>query len=132
MSAAQPDAAGRGVAVAIAAGRLALGVAISASTRRAITGLGFETADEGTVALARLAGGRDIALGIHGLLARDDPRRLAESSAIATGVDLGDGIAFALALSSGRLGKRALVNIPLIAGAVGAGAWATSRLRTNY
>jgi hypothetical protein len=122
------DPAGR-MALAIAAGRLALGVAISASTRRALAGLGFDDPDAGTIALARLAGGRDIALGLHGLAARDDRGRLAESSAIATAVDAGDGIAFALALRSGGLGKRALVNVPLIAAAVGAGAWATSRLR---
>ena len=118
------------LALAIAAGRLALGLAISASTRRALAGLGFDDPDDGTIALARLAGGRDIALGLHGLAARGDRSRLAESSAIATAVDCGDGIAFALALRGGDLGRRALVNLPLIAGAVGAGAWATSRLRS--
>jgi hypothetical protein len=118
------------MAVAIAAGRLALGVAISASTRRALAGLGFDDPDAGTVALARLAGGRDIALGLHGLAARNDRARLAESSAIGTAVDVGDGVAFALALRSGGLGRRALVNVPLIGAAVATGAWATSRLRS--
>lgn len=120
----------RNGALAIAAGRLGLGVAIFAFTRPALAGLGFDRADAATIALARLAGGRDIALGLHGLLARNNTARLAESSAIATAVDAGDGIAFAVALASGEMGKRAAVNVPLIAGAVVAGSWVTARLRS--
>lgn len=130
MSTPAPAGLPRNGAIAIAAGRLALGIGITAFTRRALDGLGLPSDDEGAVVLARLAGGRDIALGIHGLAARNDRQRLAESSAVATAVDLGDGIAFALALRSGGVGRRALVNVPLIAGAVGAGAWVTARLRS--
>lgn len=131
MSGAQPasDTLARNGAIAIAAGRLGLGVAICAFTRPALAGLGFDRPDAATIALARLAGGRDIALGLHGLAARDDRSRLAESSAIGTAVDVGDGLAFATAIASGEVGGRVLVNVPLIGAAVIAGAWVTSRLR---
>lgn len=125
------DPLARSAALAIAAGRLGLGVAICAFTRRALAGLGFERPDAAAIALARLAGGRDIALGLHGLAARDDPARLAESSAIATAVDAGDGAAFLAAwLAGDGIGDRAAaVNLPLIAGAVAAGAVVSARLR---
>jgi len=123
------DSVARAGAIAIAAARLGLGLAIATSTRRALAGLGFDDPGAGAIALARLAGGRDIALGLHGLSARDDRARLAESSAIATAVDAGDGIAFAAAIASGEMSKRVAVNIPLIAVAVVAGGWVTARLR---
>lgn len=124
------DPLARNGALAIAAGRLGLGVAICAFTRPALAGLGFERPDDATIALARLAGGRDIALGLHGIAARDDRARLAQSSLIATAVDAGDGLAFAAALASGDgVGKRVLLNVPLIAVAVVAGSFVTARLR---
>ena len=125
------DPLARSAAIAIAAGRLGLGLAICAFTRQALAGLGFERPDAGTIALARLAGGRDVALGLHGLAARDDDARLAESSAIGTMVDAGDGAAFLAAwLAKDGIGDRAAaINLPLIAGAVASGAVVTARLR---
>jgi len=123
-----PDSLARSAAIAIAIGRLGLGVAIFAFTRPALAGLGFDRPDAATIALARLAGGRDIALGLHGLAARNDRNRLAESSAIATAVDAGDGIAFAAAIASGELDRKALINVPVIAAAVVAGTWVSARL----
>ena len=125
------DASARSAALAIAAGRLGLGLGICAFTRQALTGLGFERSDAAAIALARLAGGRDIALGLHGLAARDDPARLAESAAIGTAVDAGDGAAFLAAwLAADGIGNRAAAtNLPLIAAAVTAGAVVTTRLR---
>ena len=131
MSAPAPDPLARTGALAIAAGRLGLGVAICAFTGRALQGLGFEADDPSAVTLARLAGGRDVALGLHGLAARHDPARLAHSSAIATAVDAGDGVAF-LAAWLGRDGipnRAAALNLPLIAAAVTSGAVVTARLR---
>ena len=125
------DPSARSAAVAIAAGRLGRGIGICAFTRQALAGLGFERSDAAAVALARLAGGRDIALGLHGLAARDDPSRLAESSAIGTAVDVGDGMAFLAAwLAADGIGNRAAaINLPLIATAVATGAVVTARLR---
>jgi hypothetical protein len=123
------DPLARSGAIAIAAGRLGLGVAICAFTRPALKGLGFDDPDPGSVALARLAGGRDIALGLHGLAARDDRDRLSEATLIAAAVDAGDGLAFGAALASGGLGRRAAINLPLIGAAVGAGALVAARLR---
>lgn len=126
-----PDPIARAGAIAIAATRVGLGIGISTFTRPALAALGFDRPDATAIVLARLAGGRDIALGIHGLTARNDASRLAESSALATAVDAGDGVAFALALSAGDgIDRKALVNLPLIAGAVVTGGWITKRLRS--
>ncbi len=129
MSATPPDPLARSGAIAIAAGRLGLGVGILAFTRPALRGLGFTGADSTSVALARLAGGRDVALGLHGLAARNDRERLAEATVIAAAVDAVDGLALGAALASGEMGRRGLVNLPLIGAAVLAGTWVTARLR---
>jgi hypothetical protein len=81
------------------------------------------------VALARLAGGRDIALGLHTLAAADDPQRLRQATAIGALVDAGDALAFGAVLGDGGPARRtALLNVPIAAGAALAGAWAVRRL----
>lgn len=76
-----------------------------------------------------MAGVRDIALGVHGLAARDDAAALRTSTLLGTAVDAGDTLAFAFALI-GRDGidRTALKNLPIAGGAVIAGAWLASRL----
>jgi len=116
--------------VAIAVARIGIGVAAFALTRPALRLAGFSRPDGSTVALARLAGARDIALGAHALANRDDRRRLSGATALATAVDLGDAIAFGSALV-GRDGidRTALMNFPVAAAAVVAGSWSAARLR---
>jgi hypothetical protein len=132
VSAAPPapvDPLARATALAIGAGRVGLGLGISAATGRALALLGFERPQPPTVALARLAGGRDIALGVHTLAVASDPGRLRQATAIGALVDLGDALAFGAALGAGgRIRRTALLNVPIAAGAAIVGAWAFRRL----
>ena len=121
--------AARREAVAIGAGRLLLGVSILAATRPALKGLGFPDPSDATVALARLAGGRDVALGLHALAVRNDRGRLREAVAIGALVDAGDAVAFGLGLRGERETRRmAMRNAPAGAAAAIAGLRALRRL----
>jgi hypothetical protein len=124
-----PDEPARAVALAIACARIAIGIGAFALTRTALRGLGFERPSGAAVALARLAGGRDIALGLHALRAAGDRGRLREATALGVAVDAGDAVAFTAALV-GRdgIGRTAALNAPLGAAAATAGAWALRRL----
>ena len=95
-----PDPLARHAAIAIAVARVGIGIGALALTRPALRSIGFADPDGTSVALARLAGGRDIALGVHGLLVRNDAASLRESTLLAAAVDAGDAGAFAAALVS--------------------------------
>ncbi len=126
----EPDPLARYGAIAIAAGRIGIGIGALAFTRPALRGLGFANPDGATVALARLAGGRDIALGIHALLVRDEPARLREASLLGAAVDAGDAGAFAAALvRRDGIDRTAWMNLPIAGSAVAAGAWVAARMR---
>ncbi len=125
----RPDPLARSAVLAIAAARLGIGIGTSAFTRRALGGLGFERPAGATVVLARLAGGRDIALGLHALAARDDRDRLREATALGILVDAGDAAAFTAALARrDGIDRTAAINAPLGAAAAIVGAWILSRL----
>ena len=125
-----PDELARLGATAIALGRLALGIGVATLTRPALRALGFPEPDGATVALARLAGGRDIALGLHGLAVRDDPVELRRSVLLGAAVDAGDTAAFATALvRRDGIDRTAAMNVPIAGAAVLAGAWVASRIR---
>jgi hypothetical protein len=127
--ASRPDSLARSGAVAIGVARIGIGVAAFAFTRPALRALGFGDPSPAAVALARLAGGRDVALGAHAISVRDDRDRLREASVLAALVDAGDTVAFLAALASPGFRRMAVLNAP--AGATGAvaGAWVASRLR---
>ena len=129
-STSQPDDLARLGATAIAAGRIGIGIGAMFLTRPALKALGFTEPDGATVALARLAGGRDIALGLHGLSVRNDPDELRKSVLLGAAVDAGDAAAFAAALV-GRDGidRTAAMNVPIAGAAVIAGAFVAMRLR---
>src|ERR1700760_5041840 len=93
----KPDPLARAAVLGIAGGRIAIGVGALLATRPALKALGFEATDTSTRALARIAGGRDIALGLLTIAVRDDREALREATAVAAAVDLGDAIAFAIA-----------------------------------
>lgn len=129
MSPGGPDEPARAVALAIGCARVGIGIGAFALTRKALRGLGFEQPSGATVALARLAGGRDIALGLHALRAAGDRERLREAIALGVAVDAGDAAAFTAALiSRDGIDRTAALNAPLGAAAAAAGAWALSRL----
>ena len=127
--AAKPDELARAMVLAVAAGRVAIGAGAFFATRKALALLGFEQPGGAAVALARLAGGRDIALGLHALRAGSDPERLREAATIGAFVDGGDAIAFAAALvSRDGIDRTAAMNVPIAGSAVVAGIWALRRL----
>jgi hypothetical protein len=125
-----PDALARAGAIAIAAGRIGIGIGALAVTRPALRTLGFDDPHPATVVLARMAGVRDVALGIHALTVMNDTAKLREASVIGAVVDAGDAFAFGAALV-GREGidAMALKNLPIAGSAVLAGAFVASRLK---
>ena len=125
-----PDPLARHAAIAIAVVRVGIGIGALAFTRPALRSLGFADPNGTSVALARLAGGRDIALGVHGSIVRDDQARLRESALLAAAVDAGDAGAFAAALVwRDGIDRTALLNLPIAASAAALGAWVAARLR---
>ena len=125
----QPDGLARAGALGIALGRIGIGVGALVATRPALSALGFEDPAPATVVLARMAGVRDIALGLQTLAVRDDAGRLRETSALGAVVDAGDAFAFGSALARREgMDAAALKSLPLAGAAVIAGAWVASRL----
>jgi len=125
-----PDGLARTAAIGIAAGRIAIGLGALVATRPALDALGFEDPHPATVVLARMAGVRDVALGLHALAVRDDAARLREASVLGVVVDGGDAFAFGSALAAREgMDAAALKSLPLAGAAVVAGAWVASRLR---
>jgi hypothetical protein len=129
LSKAGPDPLARNAVLAVAAGRLAIGIGAFFATRRALGALGFDEPSGATVALARLAGGRDLALAAHAFAVANDPVRLREAAAIGAAVDAGDAIAFGTALvTRDGIDRTAAMNAPLGAAAAAFGLWALRRL----
>jgi hypothetical protein len=120
----------RAFTLASATGRLAIGVGLALAPRQALAALGFSDPAPSTIVVARLAGGRDLAMGLATLLARRDADRLGTASLTNAGVDLGDALTFSAALAAGDEEVR-LASIMGIAAAVpsaATGAWVARRL----
>jgi hypothetical protein len=110
--------------------RVAIGVGAVALTRPALRAIGFGEPDGSTVALTRLAGGRDIAIGVQTLSARGDRDSLRRSVLLAAAVDAGDAAAFAIGFARGDgIARAAVTNFPFAAAAAGAGIYLAGRLR---
>lgn len=124
----KPDPLARTAVLGIAAGRAGIGVGALLATRPALKGLGFGAADTSTRTLARIAGGRDIALAALAFAARDDRAALREATAVATAVDLTDAICFAIAGRDRAAGRAAVQGILAGGAATIVGAWALRRL----
>jgi hypothetical protein len=124
----RPDPLARTAVLGIAAGRITIGVGAMFATRPALKALGFESTDTSARALARLAGGRDIALGLLTFAARDDRAALREATAVSAAVDLGDAISFAIAGRDPAAGRAAVQGVLAGGAATIVGAWALRRL----
>ncbi|MFT3866209.1 MAG: hypothetical protein QM729_18260 [Solirubrobacterales bacterium] len=125
---ARPDPLARAAVLGIAAGRVAIGVGALLATRPALKALGFEAGNTQTRALARIAGGRDVALGLIAFAGRDDRDALRQASAVAAAVDLGDALCFAVAGRDRAAGRAAVQGILAGGAAAAVGAWAVRRL----
>jgi hypothetical protein len=124
----KPDPLARAALVGIAGGRIAIGAGALLATRPALRVLGFEASDTSARALTRIAGGRDIALGLLTLAAREDRARLLEVAAVAAAVDLGDALCFGIAGRDPAAGRAAVQGILTGGAAAAVGAWAVRRL----
>jgi len=122
------DPRARQLALAIGAGRLAMGLSILLATRPALRKMGFGATDASGEALAKLGGGRDLALGAMTLAARDDRQALRTAILVSGACDAAD--ALSLGISAGRPETRQAGIGGVIAGSGAAAAcvWAARRL----
>ncbi len=120
----------RTLSLASGAGRIAIGVGLALAPRQTLAALGFEDASPSTIAISRIAGGRDIVLGSLTLLARGDADRLVSASVANAAVDAGDALTFTAAICAGEeIRAAALRGIAAAVPAAAAGAWVALRLR---
>ena len=117
------------LAIGLAAGRIAIGAGLWLAPQLAADKLGFGDIDDSGMALARLAGTRDLIMGALQLTALDDPDRLRRATAACALADAGDTVTFGLAVRSKAPGARraGLRGFPVAAAAAVAGAWLASR-----
>ena len=97
-SADAPDV--RGFSLISAAGRIGIGIGMLAAPELSLRALGFSQVDQATVTVGRIAGVRDLVLGIATVAALDDPARLRTASLANATADAGDAMAFGVALGS--------------------------------
>jgi hypothetical protein len=122
------DPLARQAILQIAAGRIAIGVAAVAATGPALRAIGFAAEDGSARTLARVAGCRDVALGLLTLAVRNDRARLRAVGLTAAGVDAADVVTFAIAARDPALRRGGIGSS--LTGAAGAviGAWAWHQL----
>ena len=122
------DPKARQVAIQIGASRLAMGVAISFATQPALRALRFGSTDATGEALAKLGGGRDLALGALTLAVRDDPAALHTAILVSSCLDLADAISLGISARHPETRKPGLGGVLSGGAAAAAGFWAWRRL----
>src|ERR1700710_2090895 len=122
------DPLARQAVLGIAAGRIAIGVGAMFVTGPTLRALGFAEIDAAGTALGRIAGGRDIALGLLALAARDDRKALRAAALAGAAVGAADAGSFGPAARA-PLARRAGIG-GVVSGSAAAitGAWAWRRL----
>ena len=108
-------------------GRVGFGVAMLLTPEPALRALGFDQVGSATITVTRLAGVRDLVLGLVTLAALQDRERLRAATIADAVADTGDALAFSLALGSAErsAGSRGLT--AAVPAAI-AGAWTAWRL----
>jgi hypothetical protein len=122
------DPAGRQAALALGAARAGLGVGALFPTRPTLKLLLLGETDGAGRALAKLAGGRDLALGLMTLAARDDAAMLRTLTLATAVLDAADALSLGLAARDGDTRLAGLGGVVSGGGAAIAGAWAWRRL----
>ncbi len=124
----QVDPKARQVALGIGASRVAMGVGIFFATQPALRALRFGPTDASGEAVAKLGGGRDIAIGALTLATLDDREALRATLLLSSACDLADAIA--LGVSARRPETRAAGIGGVLSGGAAAlaGLWAARRL----
>jgi hypothetical protein len=123
------DGALRLVSTGLAFGRILIGIALALAPRAALGALGFARPTAATIAVSRLAGGRDIVLGVAAVAAAENPGRLRAASLANAAVDAGDALTFAASLDDPATRSAALRGLGAAVPAALAGAWVVWRLR---
>jgi hypothetical protein len=122
------DPKARQVAVQIGGSRVAIGVAALFATRSALKLLGFGNPEATGLALAKLAGGRDIALGALTLAARDDAQRLRTLLLVSSACDVADAVGLGVSARYPETRRAGIGGIVSGSAAAIAGFWAWRRL----
>jgi hypothetical protein len=122
------DGRARQVALQIGASRVAMGVGIFLATRPALRILGFGEVNAGGEALAKLGGGRDIAIGTLTLAARDDRQALRHALLVSSACDLADAVALGISARHPETRKAGIGGIVSGGAAAIAGLWAWRQL----
>jgi hypothetical protein len=92
----------RALSLALSLGRVAIGAGLALAPRQSLAALGFREASDTTVAVSRIAGGRDLVMGAAAFAARDDRARLRAATLANAAVDACDVATFAAAMGAGR------------------------------
>ena len=112
----------------IGASRVAMGVGIFFVTRPAVRWLGFGEPGPTGEALAKLGGGRDIAIGALTLAARDDAQELRRMILLSSACDLADAVALGISARHPETRKAGIGGVLSGGAAAIAGFWAYRRL----
>jgi hypothetical protein len=124
----QIDPLGRQAALAIGAGRVAIGIGTLFATRPGLRALGFAETDATGTALAKALGARDLALGLVTLAVRDDSDALRATAFAGAALDTADAVAFSYALGDPETRQAGLTGLAGATAVALAGAWAWRRL----
>ena len=90
----------RAWSLASGVGRIAIGFGLLAAPETALRALGFSEVGPANVALSRIAGVRDLVLGVVTLAALEDRDRLRSATLANAVADAGDTLAFGVALGT--------------------------------
>lgn len=116
------------LALALGLARTGLGVGALFFTRATLKALLFGETDASGRALAKLAGGRDLALGLATLAARNDEASLKRLTRTAGILDAADAVAMCLVARDPRMRLAGLGGAASGAGGAALSAWAAKRL----
>jgi hypothetical protein len=122
------DPAGRRLALALGTARVGLGVGALFFTRPTLKLLLFGATNGPGRALAKLAGGRDLTLGLMTLAARDDAATLRTLTLATALLDAADAFSLGLAARDGDTRLAGLGGVASGGGAAVAGLWAWRQL----
>jgi hypothetical protein len=122
------DPKARQVALQIGGSRSLIGLGALLATKPALKLLGFGDPEATGTALARLAGGRDIALGALTLGARDDAEKLRTLLLVSSACDVADAVGLGLSARYPETRRAGIGGIVSGSAAAIAGFWAWRRL----
>jgi hypothetical protein len=125
---AQMDSNARQVALGIGVSRVAMGVGVFFATRPALRALRFGETEATGEALAKLGGGRDIAIGALTLAARNDREALRTTILVSSACDLADAVALGVSARNPKTRGAGLGGVLSGGAAAVAGLWAWRRL----